>query len=62
MASRPKISDDQMKRLNRRLEKLGYRPERMSFDTKLAYILDAAAKVPADDRTVGASARDTHGW
>lgn len=60
MPSRPKISEEQMKRLDRRLDKLGYRPERMSFDTKMAYILDAAEKVPAEHHEVGASARETH--
>jgi len=33
----------------------------MNFDTKLAYVLDAVEKVPADHHTVGASSQDTHG-
>jgi hypothetical protein len=49
-----------MKRLDTRLDRLGYRPERMDFDTKLVYLLDAVEKVPADHHSVGASTRDTH--
>jgi len=56
MGSRPKITEEQLDRLNDRLERLGYRPDRMAFDTKIAYILDAAEKLPTNDPNVGATA------